>query len=820
MQKLVLMTVMIVGVLVSRAGLSDEVKLYNKALPLTEELYLWPDRMEPKEMFKTALIELSHSLHWLIFSYDEVSVTLSHGDGRTLTTVPWPVDMTTLVTQLSAVQSAVEAEGGLGDVDVEQQLTEGIFDALDRHSKVMSGAGLDRFSTRIKGAIVGIGAMLRVVDHQLTVISLLDGGPAKMGGLQEGDLIMRVDGVSMTNMPLRESTRRIRGNKGSTVLLDIVREGSSFELALARDSVFYPSVHKRIIKDEVGYIKIDNFSKRVSPDFIEAIVSLRAEGALEKGLILDLRGNTGGSMRESARCADQFLTEGLLVRTVGRDGGEVRNLITAMRAQPSGSALDVPVVVLTDRRTASGSEIVAGALVQNGRAITVGTDSFGKGTVQKLYRLDKDRRLKLTVAEYLLEDDLHINEVGLQADLRLGEVYFSAYRPKFVDWDPRLNAGEALPFVSDQNRESDAALDFAAEVVMLTTGSDRASLLNSAKAVFDARMPEAVESVIARMAEEGIDWTVGPGQGEAPEVDVKLTSSTDPANPEVAVVMVEVMNQGDEALTQLTVTLESETNNVWDGLIIPVGRIAPSEWRQGALSVGLPTGLALREDVVTAVVRSAGYTSEVGFEQLLTVESAPPASIGIESRLTVEGNEGTVSLKVENLTEMTLKELEIFFLAPGDIPVELIDRATIIPELPSGLAHTVNLKVKINDPALTELPMRLVVESDRYKTIARWEADLPIGGEVVLLRPPEVIMPKLPLSSALGTESVAVSLSDDGAIAHAELYHNGLKLAWAGEGSTEIKGEIALDVGANYIVVIATDDQGLRARSSIVVRGY
>src|SRR5262249_10167246 len=141
-----------------------------------------------------------------------------------------------------------------------------------------------------------------------------------------------------------------------------------------------------------------------------AMAELDRAGALDAGLVIDLRGNTGGSMKESASVADLFLGEGLLLRTQGSDGGRVQNLQAEMFATRAGTEPDIPLVVVVDDRTASGSEILAGALLELGRAALIGTRTFGKGTVQKVYNLGPDVRFKLTVARYILANDREITE--------------------------------------------------------------------------------------------------------------------------------------------------------------------------------------------------------------------------------------------------------------------------------------------------------------------------------------------------------------------------------------------------------------------------
>jgi len=352
----------------------------------------------------------------LVVTSDAGTVYLAHGDGRSIGSLS-VATLQTLPEGLAALEDLVLASGhDVGEVDLRLSILQGVTGGLDRYSTVLSGERLNRFDVRLKGTLVGVGLTVNLVNDRLEIVRVVDAGPAQVGGIQPGDVLVRIDGVSTLNMPIREASRRIRGQVASTVVLTIERDGRPMEIRLERAEIVVPNVDYRVLDGNVGYVHISHFSQRTDENLRAALVALQAVEGMTGGLVIDLRQNTGGSMKDSARSADQFVHEGQLLRTAGADGGTVRNLQSRMQARSAGDEPDVPVVVLIDHRTASGSEIMAGALSGLDRAALLGRRSYGKGTVQKVYPIDSEARLKLTVARYLLAEDRGHDEEGLVHD--------------------------------------------------------------------------------------------------------------------------------------------------------------------------------------------------------------------------------------------------------------------------------------------------------------------------------------------------------------------------------------------------------------------
>lgn len=277
---------------------------------------------------------------------------------------------------------------------------EGYLSRLDPHSTYISPEELQDTQDRMQGSFEGIGIYFEIIAGQLTVLSPIVGSPAYKAGLQAGDRIVKIDGVSVVGIrKTDEVKRRLKGPKGSRVIVLVHRSGVADPLTfeIIRDKIEVPSVPYAFkLNADVGYVKIDRFSSRTSRELRVALEGLVEEGA--RKLILDLRGNSGGYLEQAVAVADQFLEKDrLLVYTEGRRRGSREDHFAD---RDPIVPLDMPLTVLVDNYSASASEIVAGAVQDYDRGLIVGRTTFGKGLVQKQYSLKNGGAVLLTVARY------------------------------------------------------------------------------------------------------------------------------------------------------------------------------------------------------------------------------------------------------------------------------------------------------------------------------------------------------------------------------------------------------------------------------------
>ncbi|MBC8249345.1 MAG: S41 family peptidase [Anaerolineales bacterium] len=266
----------------------------------------------------------------------------------------------------------------------------------------------------LRGAYEGIGALVAVDDEdQIVIVSPFDGSPAMQAGVRAGDVVLKIDDVAVTGMSLGEAVRLIRGPKGSTVRLTIIREEEAAPLVIevVRDEVELATVGGMVLEDDIGYVRISLFSERTSRELKETLQELMEENL--SGLILDLRNNPGGVFPSAAiEVTSQFLDEGVIVYQQFNDGRE-----QAHRAERGGLATDIPLVVLVNQGTASNSEVVVGAIQDHGRGVLIGEQTFGKGSVQRVHELSDGSGLHVTMALLLTPDRHPINGEGLTPDI-------------------------------------------------------------------------------------------------------------------------------------------------------------------------------------------------------------------------------------------------------------------------------------------------------------------------------------------------------------------------------------------------------------------
>ncbi|QKX16937.1 S41 family peptidase [Microbulbifer sp. YPW1] len=313
-------------------------------------------------------------------------------------------------------------QGYINEVDDSTLLEyaiKGMLQGLDPHSAYLDSRSFDDLQANTTGEFAGLGIEVGVEDDYITIITPMDGTPAERAGLRAGDVILRLSGKSMRGVSLDQAVEKMRGPVGSSVTLTIGRKGHKepFDVTVKRDKVRVYSVRGEMLEEGYGYLRISQFQLDTGGDLMRAMKKLKKEGEL-KGLVVDLRNNPGGVLQSSVEVVDAFLEEGLVVYTEGRN--ESSNL------RYSASAGDVtdgaPLVVLINDGSASAAEIVAGALQDHRRAVVMGTDSFGKGSVQTVIPINDERAIKLTTALYFTPKGRSIQAQGIKPDITVERV--------------------------------------------------------------------------------------------------------------------------------------------------------------------------------------------------------------------------------------------------------------------------------------------------------------------------------------------------------------------------------------------------------------
>jgi carboxyl-terminal processing protease len=316
----------------------------------------------------------------------------------------------------------------------------GMVRTLDPHSAFLLPDEFRMLEEDTQGKFGGVGVEVGIQNDTLTVITPMPGTPAEKAGLESGDQIIAIEGNPTQSMSITDVVWQMRGVPGTEVTITINREGEEkpFDVALTREVIHIESVQAELLESGFPWIKVRIFQQGTVSDVAAAMTRLTREGDGLRGLVLDLRRNPGGLLHEAVRLANLFINSGTLVTTRGRDG----EIIQTFKANQRTTATRVPMVVLIDGSSASAAEIVAGALQDHGRALLVGTRSFGKGSVQSIIDLGDGFGLKLTVARYFTPKGRSIQVEGVVPDVEIAS-------RKAPEPDDETAAVESMPGEGD-----------------------------------------------------------------------------------------------------------------------------------------------------------------------------------------------------------------------------------------------------------------------------------------------------------------------------------------------------------------------------------
>ena len=324
----------------------------------------------------------------------------------------------------------------VSDTQLLESAIKGMLSDLDPHSTYLAPKDYEELEESTSGEFGGLGIEVGMENGFVKVISPIDDTPAQKAGVQAGDLIIKLDEKPVKGMSLEEAVNLMRGKPGTVLTLTIMREGESapIEIDVTRDVIKVTSVKSRMIDNGYGYVRVTQFQAETGRQFLKALSDLEDEHGNDlDGLIIDLRNNPGGVLQAAVETADALLDEGLIVYTEGR----IQSSRLRFSAKPGDVMAGTPIVVQINGGSASASEILAGALQDHERAVVMGTQSFGKGSVQTVIPLDETHAIKMTTARYFTPDGRSIQATGIKPDIevRPAELKELDSRPFFTEAD-------------------------------------------------------------------------------------------------------------------------------------------------------------------------------------------------------------------------------------------------------------------------------------------------------------------------------------------------------------------------------------------------
>jgi len=332
------------------------------------------------------------------------------------------------------------------DLQLLESAVVGLLMELDPHSAYLDVEEHTKLQESASGQYGGLGIEISAKRGLLEVIAPIDDSPAQKAGIRTGDLIHEINGEPVRSFALPEAIDKLRGPKGSSIDLSILRKGEDKPIFfnIIRDIIYSSSVRSRVLLSDIGYVRISQFQENSDKDFIATLKKLNKSDGL-KGLIIDLRNNPGGLIPPAVEIANALLDEGLIVYTEGRAPSANQKF----SARPGQLLEDIPIVILINGGTASASEIVAGALQDHSRAAILGTQSFGKGSVQTVIPFGDGRAIKLTTARYFTPLGRSIQAEGITPDITIPRA-----ETKILDTNPRPRERDLDGHLKSQDQET------------------------------------------------------------------------------------------------------------------------------------------------------------------------------------------------------------------------------------------------------------------------------------------------------------------------------------------------------------------------------
>ncbi|MEZ4469543.1 MAG: MXAN_5808 family serine peptidase [bacterium] len=535
--------------------------------------------------------------------------------------------------------------------EIEYAAINGMLSTLDPHSVLLRPDDYREMKLSTRGKFGGLGIVISIKDGQLTIVNPIEDTPAARAGLKAGDRVVQIGLDSTVNMALSDAVDMLRGEPDTSVDIHVLREGWNRprKFTLTRADIKVKSVASRLLADRVGLVKLRGFQNTTYDELAAAIKHMGSKGKL-KGLILDLRGNPGGLLDQAIKVSDLFVESGPLVTTVGY-GDKVREPKMATRAGTE----TYPVVVLTDTYSASASEIVAGALKNHERALIVGQQTFGKGSVQVIYDNKDDSALKLTIAQYLTPGDISIQSVGIAPDIATAAVILNDDEttffhqdglagekdlPAHLDHESAQVSREVRPlhtvrYLRDEDLHKkkaeepgtlvvDFEVELAQRIIAASETGYRAGMLKEAAGVISRAQAEEEDRIVQALATRGIDWRPVAATGQ-PKARVEIVTDR-PGNAVTAgesiTLQVTVHNEGDGPFVRLHGETRSD-NEYFEGHELIFGDIPPGESRTWKVPVKAPRSALTRRDPVKVEFNVEAGTAPPPVELKVAVEQLP-----------------------------------------------------------------------------------------------------------------------------------------------------------------------------------------------------
>ena len=771
-----------------------KLQVMNRVIHQVNDDYVDPSRIDHQRMMLAGLDAIQRDIPPVLVHYQDGAETLkvqvnSEESEFAIADVSSPWELAGRFREVFAfLQEELKNEEDIELNEVEYTAVNGMLKTLDPHTILLPPPLFKEMQTSTRGEFGGLGIVISIRDGHLTIIKPMPGTPAFKAGLERRDRIVKINDESTLNMPLQEAVDRLRGKPGSKVTIFIRRQnkagkwGNPRPVELTRARIHIDSVEHRMLRDGVGYIKINSFQGNTETDLRRALATLHKKRMV--GLVLDLRRNPGGLLDQAVQVADTFLDDGPIVTTSSQDPRER----TEEYAKRGGTEPSYPMVVLINGQSASASEIVAGALKNHDRALIIGEQSFGKGSVQVLYKLQDKSALKLTVAQYLTPGDVSIQGVGIVPDIAISpmtvdkenmDLKVDELSLREADLDAHLTHAsatdsqraavvmgyylnpqlrqrllEAEPDEEENEDQENFLIRFSRNLVTNAKSPKRLQMLRASQPIIERVQKQETEKVVRDLEKLGIDWGVGRDKGPSKvRVVARLSSGDKPALAgDPLSLRVDVTNEGEHSLYQLRATTHSD--NPWfDRRELVFGELASGETRSWTTTLGgciteeekrvcrIPRSMMDRADAIRVEFEEAhGHAPEpVEVRTLIHALDKPRFAYGLQVADNINGNgdgrvqrgeQVTVYFTVKNVSKVDSFEVQANLRNKSGAGVLLHDGRFRRDTLQAGEEWIVPFSFQVlSDFAEEEATLLLGVVDTELGAAAGQKLEIPIADE-------------------------------------------------------------------------------------------
>ncbi len=681
---------------VAPSGNFSKADVFRQTLRYLTKNYYDTASLNPSNLLKEALLGLARNVPEILVSFSSNSRDLTvELDGKKKTfSVPAMNSPEEMLPILQQVFAFIEGNyhGETTFEDMQYAAINGMLDSLDPHSSLLPPKMFSEFKTQTEGEFGGIGIVIGLKEGELTVIAPLPNTPASRAGLRAKDKIVQIGEEASINMNLNEAVEKLRGKIGTQVTITVNREGAEAPLTftLTRANIKIESVQSKLVNTpagDVGIVRLKGFQEETMRELSRHLKAMQAKSKNFRGLVLDLRNNPGGLLNQAIDIADKFLDRGTIVLTVGAND----QILESDEARNTDGEESYPIVALVNDGSASASEIVAGALKNNNRAVVMGSQTFGKGSVQSVYSLKDGSALKLTVAQYLTPGKKSIQSVGITPDIKLwprsvekekvdliesqgfGEKDLEKHLESSFKQDtkPVFNLGYYLPnppkpedntdnYSNEIEIDKDFEIQFALQILQTVTEKDRDKMLAQLKDLEKSTEKNEEKKIEEALKNFGIDWSHAPVDGKpmaAVTFDIHSSSGQVLAAGEEVKLELKVHNVGKAPFEQLIATTDSE-NFLLKNREFIFGKIDPGETKSWVVPLKIPASSLRREDKVTFSFREANGNTPENFQTVVLTEPVKNPTFAFEYDVFDDGqygSRGNGNKKIEVGEKITLK---------------------------------------------------------------------------------------------------------------------------------------------------------------------